>query len=36
MEKTASQPDALAELALLHQQQSNVQPISGAQRVTGG
>jgi len=36
MEKTASSPDALAELALLHRQNSNVQPISNAQRSTGG
>jgi len=36
MEKTASTPDALAELALLHKQNSNVQPISGTPRATGG
>ena len=38
MEKTASTPDALAELALIHQQnQQNVQPIRQAQpRATGG
>ena len=36
MEKTASSPDALAELALLHRQNSNVSPISAAQRPTGG
>ena len=38
MEKTASTPDALAELALIHQQnQQNVQPIrQPAPRATGG
>ena len=38
MEKTASTPDALAELALIHQQnQQNVQPIRpGQPRATGG
>lgn len=37
LEKTSSTPDALAELALLHQQQqaANVTPINN-QRVTGG
>ena len=37
MEKTASQPDALAELALLHQQQqmSNITPMQ-QNRGTGG
>lgn len=37
LEKTSNTPDALAELALLHQQQqaANVRPIQ-QQRVTGG
>lgn len=36
LEKTASTPDALAELALMHQQQQNVTPIQQPQRATGG
>jgi len=37
LEKTATTPDALAELALMHQQQqANVTPIQPQQRVTGG
>lgn len=37
LEKTSSTPDALAELALLHQQQQqNVTPLQQPQRATGG
>lgn len=36
LEKTSSTPDALAELALLHQQNQNVTPIQQPQRATGG
>lgn len=36
LEKTSSTPDALAELALLHQQSQNVTPIQQSQRATGG
>ena len=39
LEKTASQPDALAELALIHQQaqQGNISPlVQPNQRATGG
>ena len=38
LEKTSTTPDALAELALLHQQnqQQNVTPINQQQRATGG
>ena len=36
LEKTASTPDALAELALMHQQQQNVTPLQQPQRATGG
>ena len=37
LEKTSSTPDALAELALMHQQQQqNVTPLQQPQRATGG
>jgi len=36
LEKTASTPDALAELALMHQQQQNVTQLQQPQRATGG
>ena len=37
MEKTASSPDALAELALIHKQNnSNVQPLNNQRQQTGG
>jgi prefoldin subunit 5 len=37
LEKTSTTPDALAELALMHQQQTqNVTPLQQPQRATGG
>lgn len=37
LEKTSTTPDALAELALMHQQQQqNVTPLQQPQRATGG
>lgn len=36
LEKTSSTPDALAELALLHQQQQQAQNVQPINRVVGG
>jgi hypothetical protein len=36
LEKTSSRPDAMAELALLAQQQQNVTQLQQPQRATGG